>query len=75
MASEITSEAVETVEPVFGGDVNTVLASPKIAPPPATLEEARNAPGRDEKIAEITRRIDQQGISSCSSSRCRSPAG
>ena len=46
MASEITSEAPETLEPVFGGDVHTVLASPRIVPPPPTLEEARNAPGR-----------------------------
>src|SRR6185436_17760895 len=29
----------------FGGTVETVLESPRIAPPPATLEEARNQPG------------------------------
>ena len=28
----------------FGGGVDTVLASPRIVPAPATLEEARNAP-------------------------------
>jgi hypothetical protein len=31
-----------------------VLASPRIAPAPATLEEARNQPGRAEKIAALT---------------------
>ena len=46
----------------LGGTVETVLASPRIAPAPATLEEARNAPGRREKIEEITRRIEAQGI-------------
>ena len=37
-------------EQLFGGGVEQVLASPRIAPAPATLEEARNAPGRAEKI-------------------------
>jgi glutamine synthetase len=46
----------------FGGTVETVLASPRIAPPPATLEEARNQPGRREKIEELTRRIESEGI-------------
>ena len=39
----------------FGGNVETVLATPRIQPAPATLEEARSAPGRAEKIEEITR--------------------
>ena len=30
--------------------------------PPATLEEARSQPGRREKIEEITRRIESEGI-------------
>src|SRR5579862_3827945 len=46
----------------LGGTVETVLESPRIAPAPATLEEARNAPGRREKIEQITRRIEAQGI-------------
>ena len=46
----------------LGGTVQTVLDSPRIAPAPATLEEARNAPGRREKIEQITRRIEAQGI-------------
>ena len=50
MATEIATDGTGTLEPVFGGTVQTVLQSPRIAPPPPTLEEARNAPGRAEKI-------------------------
>ncbi len=46
----------------FGGTVETVLASPQVKPPPRTLEEARTAPGRREKIEELTRRIEAEGI-------------
>ena len=46
----------------LGGTVQTVLDSPRIVPAPATLEEARNAPGRREQIEQITRRIEEQGI-------------
>ena len=46
----------------FGGGVDDVLKSARIAPAPATLEEARNAPGRREKIEEITARIEREGI-------------
>lgn len=46
----------------FGGTIETVMASPKIEPPPRTLEEARNAPGRAERIAELTSRIEREGI-------------
>src|SRR6201985_2596859 len=49
-------------EQIFGGRVEDVLSSSRIAPAPATLEEARNAPGRREKIEQITRRIEEQGI-------------
>jgi glutamine synthetase len=42
--------------------VSTVLASPRVGPPPATLAEARNAPGRDARIAEIQCRIEAEGI-------------
>ena len=45
-----------------GGTVETVLASPRIAPAPATLEEARNAPGRRERIEELTRLIEERDI-------------
>ena len=31
---------------VLGGSVATVLGSPRIVPPPTTLEEARSQPGR-----------------------------
>ena len=46
----------------FGGNVETVLASPRIEPSPATLEAARNAPGRAQKIEALTRRIEAEGI-------------
>jgi glutamine synthetase len=46
----------------FGGNVETVLASPRIEPAPATLEQARNAPGRAAKIQALTRRIEAEGI-------------
>jgi glutamine synthetase len=45
-----------------GLGVTDVLATPRIEPPPATLEEARTAPGRAERIAELTRRIEAEGI-------------
>ncbi len=43
-------------------EVQRVLSSPKAASPPKTLAEAREAPGRAEKIAEITKRIESEGI-------------
>src|SRR4051812_50090307 len=55
------SVALESA-PAFGGTVATVTASPRIAPPPATLEEARNVPGRPERIEEITPRIEAEDI-------------
>src|SRR5512145_778083 len=48
--------------PSFGGTVATVTASPRIAPAPATLEEARNQPGRRERIEALTQRIEAEGI-------------
>ena len=62
MAIDGTGEATLAPETTFGGTVATVLASPRILPPPATLEEARRAPGRAEKIAELTHLIQQRGI-------------
>src|ERR1700754_2096963 len=47
---------------VFGGTVEDVLKSPRIEPAPATLEEARNAPGRDDAIQKIVKRIEDEGI-------------
>src|ERR687890_1662814 len=46
----------------FGGTVDTVLRSSRIAPAPATLEEARNQPGRRDQIEAITQRIESEGI-------------
>ena len=46
----------------FGGTVETVLKTPRAQAPPATLEEARNQPGRREKIEELTRRIESEDI-------------
>ena len=43
-------------------DVERVLASPRVEQPPKTLEEARSAPGRAERIAEIAARIESEGI-------------
>jgi glutamine synthetase len=43
-------------------EVQAALSSPKIEPAPQTLEDARNAPGRAEKIAEIEKRIEDEGI-------------
>src|SRR2546423_10976712 len=62
MATEGIVDGSARVEPVFGGDVGSVISSARIGPPPATLEEARNAPGRAEKIEALTRRIEEQGI-------------
>ena len=56
------SVTVNGAAPAFGGTVSTVLETPRTTLPPATLEEARNAPGRRERIEEITRRIEDQGI-------------
>ena len=46
----------------FGGDVRTVLQSPRAVMPPKTLEEARNQPGRREQIEQIVKRIESEGI-------------
>src|SRR5687767_10723357 len=58
MATETTGGLSSVNGRVFGGTVETVLATPRIQPAPATLEEARNQPGRREKIEAITRRIE-----------------
>ena len=46
----------------MGGTIETVLKTPKAEMPPATLEEARNQKGRAEKIQEIVKRIEDEGI-------------
>src|SRR5438067_470173 len=56
----MTADALTT--PAFGGTVQTVLASPRIEPPPPTLEEARSAPGRAERIEQLTRLIEERDI-------------
>ena len=43
-------------------EVQTALDSPRIEPPPKTLAEAREAPGRAERIAEIVAEIEREGI-------------
>jgi glutamine synthetase len=43
-------------------DMAEVLASPKIEPAPATLEAARNAPGRKERIDQLAQRIEAEGV-------------
>ncbi len=43
-------------------EVRTVLEHAKAESPPKTLAEAREAPGRTEKIAEIAKRIEREGI-------------
>jgi glutamine synthetase len=48
--------------PVLGGTVSDVIATPRVQLPPATLEEARNQPGRREQIEQIARRIQAEGI-------------
>src|ERR671919_1610745 len=57
------SVAVDATAPLtFGGTVSTVLESPRTSKPPQTLEEARNQPGRRERIEAITKMIEAQGI-------------
>src|SRR5690349_24716232 len=56
------SGGVTTPVRLFGGTVDTVLKSSRIAPAPSTLEEARSQPGRRERIEELTRRIESEGI-------------
>jgi hypothetical protein len=46
----------------FGGDVRTVLESPRAVMPPKTPEEALNQPGRREQIEQLTKRIESEGI-------------
>ena len=57
-----TSDGLSTAVPRTGLGVADVLATPRVAPPPATLEEARSVPGRPERIAELARRIESEGI-------------
>ena len=59
----------------FGGNVKTVLESPRAVMPPKTLEEARNQPGRREQIEAITKQHrGARASSTSSSSRSRSRA-
>ena len=60
MSDSVTVDASAPMQ--FGGDVRTVLESPRATMPPKTFKEARNQPGRREQIAEITKRIESEGI-------------
>ncbi len=60
MSDGVTVDAAAPL--TFGGDVRTVLESPKATMPPKTLEEARNQPGRREQIDQIVKRIESEGI-------------
>src|SRR4029453_11928794 len=60
MSDSVTVDASAPM--TFGGDVRTVLESPRAPMPPKTLEEARNQPGRREQIEAITKQIESQGI-------------
>jgi glutamine synthetase len=60
MSDSVTVDASAPM--TFGGDVRTVLESPRATMPPQTLEEARNQPGRREQIEAITKQIQSQGI-------------
>ena len=57
-----TSDGLSTAVPRTGLGVADVLATPRVAPPPATLEEARSQPGPAERIEELARRIESEGI-------------
>ena len=60
MSDSVTVDASAPM--LFGGDVRTVLESPRATMPPKTLEEARNQPGRREQIEQITKRIESEDI-------------
>src|SRR4029453_13323135 len=60
MSDSVTVDASAPM--TFGGDVRTVLESPRAIMPPKTLEEARNHPGRRERIEVITKFIEANDI-------------
>lgn len=63
MTETAPSPAAETPEPtVVKSLLQEVLDKGPVAPPARTLEEARNAPGREEKIRKIRQLIDELGI-------------
>src|SRR3982751_5675359 len=62
MANHDTGGPSAAVAAPAGLDVAGVLATPKVEPAPAPLEEARHAPGRAERIEELTRRIEAERI-------------
>jgi len=62
MVNDTYDGSVTAPTVVFGGGVDTVMRTPRIVPPPATLEEARSVPGRRERIEELMRRIEADGI-------------
>ena len=60
MSDGVTVDAAAPL--TFGGDVKTVLDSPRAVMPPKTLEEARNQPGRREQIEQIQKLIEANDI-------------
>ncbi|HYM56748.1 MAG TPA: glutamine synthetase family protein [Solirubrobacteraceae bacterium] len=54
--------ALVDLVPPFGGNVATVLDTPRSVPAPATLEEARRAPGRADKIVELSQLIEARDV-------------
>ena len=56
------SVTVDAAAMTFGGDVSTVLQTPRATMPPKTLGEARSQPGRREQIQGIAQRIESEGI-------------
>src|ERR687893_3004192 len=60
MSDGVTVDAAANL--TFGGDIKTVLDTPRTVMPPKTLEEARNQPGRAEQIQALTQRIESEGI-------------
>src|SRR5215207_4562069 len=60
MSDSVTVDASAQMQ--YGGDVRTVLESPRATMPPKTLEEARSQLGRREQIEQITKRIESEGI-------------
>ena len=46
----------------LGGTIETVLEAPRVAMPPPTLDEAREQPGRADRIKELAKRIEDEDI-------------
>ena len=62
MNADGNGPALVDLAPPFGGNVATVLRTPRSVPPPATLEKARRAPGRADKIIELNQLIEANDV-------------